>query len=98
MTREEEVRLRELTTLVDRLKRLMQQNRTLIDKQQEKIELLTMARDKLHRANEELRSKNDLLLSARVIVADDGDWLQARKRLENLQKEILRGIKLLETE
>lgn len=98
MTRKEEELLKALSLTIERFKQgveRQQQEIAILKKENARLENL---RNDLHQMNEALRTKNDLLLSSRLIVADDGDWLKARKRLEDLRKNIVQGLKLLETE
>lgn len=98
MTQKEEELLRSLALAVDRLKAYnSKQGERLAALEEEKATLQKKC-DDLREMNADLRSKNDLLLASRVIVADESDWLRARQRLEDLRKDILQGIKLLETE
>ncbi len=98
MTRKEEELLKALSLSIERLKLCTERQQQAIATLQKENARLESLRKDLHKMNEELRTKNDLLLSSRLIVADDGDWLKARKRLEDLRNNILQGIKLLETE
>lgn len=98
MTPKEEELLRALTLAVDRLKRrvvIQQSQISQLEGDKARLE------DVCNNLQEELKTaqrKNELLMASRVLVADEGDWLKARKRLEDLRNDLLRAIKLLDAE
>lgn len=97
MTRKEEELLRTLSLAIEQLKSYTLALEERLGEVVARSGELEEENKRLYAQCEELRLKNDLLLSSRVIVADEGDWLAARKRLEELRKDILKGIQLLET-
>ena len=98
MTRKEELYLQELGQLIRRLEQLAERQQQRIEAQEAEIRRLGVLRDDLLSETERLRQQVSHLLTARMIVADDGDWLIARSRLEHLQETIKKAIKSLETE
>lgn len=98
MTRKEEELLRKLTLSIERLKLLAEKQREMISKLEKVLEEEKNTQKDLLQEGSTLREKYELLLSARSLVADGEDWLRSRKRLEKLRKDIIQGIKLLETE
>ena len=98
MTQKEELYLQELDQLIRRLEHLVEKQQAKIESQQAEIQRLEGIRDSLLQETEHLRQRNSHLLTSRLIVADDGDWLMDRSRLERLQETIKKAIKSLETE
>ncbi len=98
MTRQEATYLQQLEQTFSDLSQLLNQQQTYIGALQAQVKHLERKRLELEDRLAREQQKNTALLTARMIVAQDGDWADARERLVGLKRNIQEALRLLESE
>ena len=98
MTRQEAVYLQRLERALGGLSQLLERQRVYISELQARMKYLEGERLRLEESLTTEQQKNNALLTARMIIAQDKDWADARQRLVGLKKNIQEALRLLETE
>lgn len=98
MTRQEAEYLQRLERAFGGLSQLLERQRVYISELQARVKYLEGERLRLEEGLTTEQQKNNALLTARMIIAQDKDWADARQRLVGLKKNIQEALRLLETE
>ena len=98
MTRQEAEYLQRLERALGGLSQLLERQRVYISELQARMKYLEGERLRLEESLITEQQKNNALLTARMIIAQDKDWADARQRLVGLKKNIQEALRLLETE
>ena len=98
MTRQEAEYLQRLERALGGLSQLLERQRVYISELQARMKYLEGERLRLEESLTTEQQKNNALLTARMIIAQDKDWADARQRLVGLKKNIQEALRLLETE
>lgn len=98
MTRQEAEYLQRLERALGGLSQLLERQRVYISELQARMKYLEGERLRLEESLTTEQQKNNALLTARMIIAQDKDWADARQRLVGLKKNIQGALRLLETE
>ena len=77
---------------------LLERQQVYISELQARVKYLEGERLRLEESLTTEQQKNNALLTARMIIAQDKDWADARQRLVGLKKNIQEALRLLETE
>ena len=80
------------------LSQLLERQQVYISELQAQMKYLEGERLRLEESLITEQQKNNALLTARMIIAQDKDWADARQRLVGLKKNIQEALRLLETE
>ena len=98
MTRQEAEYLQRLERAFGGLSQLLERQQVYISELQARVKYLEGERLRLEESLTTEQQKNNALLTARMIIAQDKDWADARQRLVGLKKNIQEALRLLETE
>lgn len=98
MTRQEAEYLQRLERAFGGLSQLLERQQVYISELQARMKHLEGERLRLEESLTTEQQKNNALLTARMIIAQDKDWADARQRLVGLKKNIQEALRLLETE
>lgn len=98
MTRQEAEYLQRLECAFGGLSQLLERQQVYISELQARVKYLEGERLRLEESLTTEQQKNNALLTARMIIAQDKDWADARQRLVGLKKNIQEALRLLETE
>jgi len=98
MTRQEAEYLQRLARAFGGLSQLFERHQVYISELQARVKYLEGERLRLEESLTTEQQKNNALLTARMIIAQDKDWADARQRLVGLKKNIQEALRLLETE
>lgn len=98
MTRQEAEYLQRLERAFGGLSQLLERQQVYISELQARMKYLEGERLRLEESLITEQQKNNALLTARMIIAQDKDWADARQRLVGLKKNIQEALRLLETE
>lgn len=98
MTRQEAEYLQRLERAFGGLSQLLERQQVYISELQARMKYLEGERLRLEESLTTEQQKNNTLLTARMIIAQDKDWADARQRLVGLKKNIQEALRLLETE
>lgn len=98
MTRQEAEYLQRLERAFGGLSQLLERQQVYISELQARMKYLEGERLRLEESLTTEQQKNNALLTARMIIAQDKDWADARQRLVGLKKNIQEALRLLETE
>lgn len=98
MTRQEAEYLQRLERAFGGLSQLLERQQVYISELQARMKYLEGERLRLEESLITEQQKNNALLTARMIIAQDKDWADARQRLVRLKKNIQEALRLLETE
>lgn len=98
MTRQEAEYLQRLERAFGGLSQLLERQQVYISELQARMKHLERERLRLEESLTTEQQKNNALLTARMIIAQDKDWADARQRLVGLKKNIQEALRLLETE
>jgi hypothetical protein len=98
MTRQEAEYLQRLERAFGGLSQLLERQQVYISELQARMKYLEGERLRLEESLTTEQQKNNALLTARMIIAQDKDWADARQRLVGLKKNIQEVLRLLETE
>ena len=98
MTRQEAEYLQRLERAFGGLSQLLERQQVYISELQARMKHLEGERLRLEERLTTEQQKNNALLTARMIIAQDKDWADARQRLVGLKKNIQEALRLLETE
>lgn len=98
MTRQEAEYLQRLERTFLGLSQLLERQQVYISALQTQVKHLEEERLRLEESLATEQQKNNSLLTARMIIAQDKDWADARQRLVGLKKNIQEALRLLESE
>ena len=98
MTRQDAEYLQRLERAFGGLSQLLERQQVYISELQARVKYLEGERLRLEESLITEQQKNNALLTARMIIAQDKDWADARQRLVGLKKNIQEALRLLETE
>lgn len=98
MTRQEAEYLQRLERAFGGLSQLLERQQVYISELQARMKYLEGERLRLEESLTTEQQKNNALLTARMIIAQDKDWADARQCLVGLKKNIQEALRLLETE